>query len=60
MDEQQVLIAFDTQALGQLAYKYGSNMSFAASALPVPETLEEAKAQMRRHENTVQLLLLDR
>ena len=60
MDEQQVLIAFDTQALGQLAYEYGSKMSFGASALPVPETMEEAKAQMRRHENAVQLSLLDR
>ena len=28
MDEQQVVIAFDTQALGQLAYEYGSKMPF--------------------------------
>ena len=60
MDEQQVLIAFDAQALGQLAYEYGSKMPFRASALPVPETMEESKAQMRRHENAVQLSLLDR
>ena len=60
LDEQQVLITFDTQALGQLAYEYGSKMPFGASALPVPETMEEAKAQIRRHENTVQLSLMDR
>ena len=60
MDEQQVLIAFVWTRLGQLAYEYGSKMPFGASALPVPETMEEAKAQMRRHENAVQLSLLDR
>ena len=55
MNEQQRLIALDTQALGQLAYEYGSKMPFRASALPVPETIEEAKAQMQSHENAVQL-----
>lgn len=59
-DEQRILQEFSTEALGQLGYEYASRTAFGEPALPVPNSFEEATAQMRKHEHEVLLSYMER